>query len=86
MKKINVLCLATLLFGVVTTINNENNKIELYDNLYELNSDKTPKKVNEIDNNALLNVSDVKVQTTILEENQTRDMRFVAAIDSLDYL
>lgn len=87
MKKTNFLCLTALLFGVSINVNTTKSNIEVYDNLYELNSKTSPRKVNNInDDEALLNVSDVKVQTTVLEENQTRDMRFVAAIDSLDYL
>lgn len=80
-------CLMALLF--TTSINSsytDDSKIKVYDNLYELGSTMTPKRVNEEDTSvAQLNVSDVKVQVTTLEENQTRDMRFVAAIDSLDY-
>lgn len=86
MKKTNILCLVALLFGYSMAANNPSNKIKVYDNLLELNSTQTPKRLNQVDETvANENVSDVKVQVTILEDNQTRDIRFVAALDSLDY-
>lgn len=86
MKKTNILCLVALLFGYSMATNEKPNKIEVYDNLFELNSNNTPKKLNLLDEtNSKSNVSDVKVQVTVLEDNQTRDIRFVAALDSLNY-
>lgn len=87
MNKTKILsCLMALLFTTSLTNNNVvDSGLKAYDNLYEIGSTKTPKRAAEDETVAQNLVSDVKVQVTTLEDNQTRDMRFVAAIDSLNY-